>query len=232
VDELAVPLSEAVWLLLHGTPLTPALWDEVAAQLDGEVLAPPVVPAHGVDDAQAELARRLLAALPADTPLRVAGHSFGGQVALEIALLAPERVQSLALIGSRDTPFPPFAAAAGALRAGGDVDVESALARWFRPAELEHAGPRMAYARRCLQEADRVEWADALAAIARYDRSDSMGAIEAPVTLIAAERDPVSTPAAMAALADRLPHARLHVLADAAHLTPFADPGFLAGLLA
>ncbi len=42
---------------------------------------------------------------------------------------------------------------------------------------------------------------------------------------------PVSTPAAMSALASRLPRAALTILPGAAHMTPFTDPAALAGLI-
>ncbi len=93
------------------------------------------------------------------------------------------------------------------------------------------AGPVVSYARRCLQQADRRSWAAALDAIARYDRAGRTASIRIPATLIAAELDQVSTPAAMAALASRLPRAALKILPGAAHMTPFTDPATLAELI-
>lgn len=224
----------ARWLLLHGTPLTPQVWDGVAGHLReyGPVSCPDVSPAAGSRDTQATLAARLVSAL-GDSPerLHVVGHSFGGQVAIEVALLVPQRVQTLTLICSRDTPFEEFAAAAAQLRRGGPADADAALGRWFTAPELTAGGPVVSYARRCLQQADRASWAAALDAIASYDRADRVGSITIPCTLIAAELDQVSTPAAMSALAGRLPRARLHILAGAAHMTPFTDPARLSTLL-
>jgi pimeloyl-ACP methyl ester carboxylesterase len=224
---------EARWLLLHGTPLTPQVWDGVTASLRerGPVWSPDVSAAPGRDN-QAALAEHLVSTLAQDPgPLHVVGHSFGGQIAIDVALLVPQRVQTLTLLCSRDTPFEPFAAAADRLRHGGPVDADAALGRWFTPPELAAAGPVVGYARDCLRQADRASWAAALSAIASYDRTDRVGEIGAPCTLIAAELDQVSTPAAMSDLAGRLPDARLQVLAGAAHMTPFTDPARLATLL-
>jgi 3-oxoadipate enol-lactonase len=69
------------------------------------------------------------------------------------------------------------------------------------------------YARTRVEQADRPSWAAALEAIAHYDRSGRVQAIRAPVTLLAAELDQVSTQAVMAALAGRLPQGSLTVLA-------------------
>jgi pimeloyl-ACP methyl ester carboxylesterase len=222
------------WLLLHGTPLTPEVWDGVTPFLtsSGPVWCPDITPPGEARDVPGTLAARL-AAEAAERPglLHVVGHSFGGQVALDLALLAPQRVASLTLVCSRDTPFPAFAAAAARLRDGEPVDTGAALGRWFTPAELDRDGPVVSYARRCLERADRRSWAAALDAIARYDRADRTGSLQVPVTLIAAELDQVSTPAVMSALADRLPRASLRILPGAAHMTPFGDPAALAGLI-
>jgi pimeloyl-ACP methyl ester carboxylesterase len=222
------------WLLLHGAPLTPQVWDGVAGHLReyGSVWCPDVSPAAGGTDAQATLAARLASAAGTfPQRLHVAGHSFGGQVAIDFALLAPERVQTLTVVCSRDTPFPPFAAAAGRLRHGDPVDTRAVLGRWFTAAELAAGGPVVVYARHRLHHAGRASWAAALDAIAGYDRAGRAGSISVPCTLITAELDQVATPAAMSALASRLPQATLHILAGAAHMTPFTDSARLAMLL-
>jgi pimeloyl-ACP methyl ester carboxylesterase len=205
------------WLLLHGTPLTPAIWDDVAALLPGSVHCPAV--SAGQTDFPEGPGR-----------FDVVGHSFGGQVALDLALAEPERVASLTLLCSRDTPFPAFSVAAANLRAG-TVDLEATLGRWFAPDELLAGGPLVDYARRCLHECDREQWARTLDSIASYDRSGEVGRLAMPVTLIAAEHDQVSTPEAMAALAERIPHARLRVLSGASHLSPFLDATELTRLI-
>jgi pimeloyl-ACP methyl ester carboxylesterase len=140
--------SENHWLLLHGTPLTPAVWDGVAACLtrSGTVFAPAITPAGDARDAQGALAARLTTEVARSSGrLHVVGHSFGGQVAT-----------------------------------------------------------------------------------ARYDRAGRTASIQIPATLIAAELDQVSAPAAMSALASRLPRATLQILPGASHMTPFTDPAALA----
>ena len=226
--------EHAGWLLLHGTPLTPQIWNGVADYLRGygPVQCPEITPTAGRQGAQAALAAQLAAALePFPERLHVVGHSFGGQVAIDLALLAPHRMAALTVICSRDTPFPAFATAAARLRHGHPLDIADALGRWFTPSELAAGGPVVSYARHCLQQADRTSWAAALDAIASYDRADRVGAISVPVTLIAAELDRVSTPAAMSALAGRLPQAALRVLPGAAHMSPFSDPAQLSLLI-
>jgi pimeloyl-ACP methyl ester carboxylesterase len=223
--------SDERWLLLHGTPLTPAVWDDIAAVLrrTHAVRCPSVLPSLEAPDPQEDVARRLRADLGGVTGgLHVVGHSFGGQVALELALALPHRLRSLTVMCSRATPFPPFAAVADAVGGFGPTDLDEVLSRWFRPAELAAGGPVVEYARRCLATADRSRWGTALRGIAAYDRLAEMAGIDVPVTLIAAELDQVSPPAAMATMAERLPRGRLHVLREAAHMSPFLRPEVLA----
>ncbi len=152
--------SENHWLLLHGTPLTPAVWDGVAACLtrSGTVFTPAITPVGDARDAQGALAARLTTEVARPSGrLHVVGHSFGGQVALDFALLVPQQVATLTLLCRRRT-----------------------------------------------------------------------ASIRIPATLIAAELDQVSTPAAMSDLASRLPRATLQILPGAAHMTPFTDPAALA----
>jgi pimeloyl-ACP methyl ester carboxylesterase len=226
----------APYVLLHGIPLTPEIWRPVVAELAAtEAPTTPQLVADiqtPIGEIVPELARQVgerLAQISA--PVHLVGHSFGGQVAIEVALLFPARVARLTLLCSRDTPFPPFAAAAAALRAGQPADPAATLNRWFRPAELERADPVVGYAERCVRDADPEVWAAALDAIATFDRADRTSSLIQPVHLVAAEFDQVSTVAAMTALAGRLPRARLTVLTGSAHLSPFLDPAALARLL-
>ncbi len=93
-------------LLLHGAMVDREYWREqipvfatrhevVACDLPGHGAAPPLAGPTSI----ADLAREVLATLDAlDLPaVRVLGHSLGGMVAQELALMAPERVSALIL---------------------------------------------------------------------------------------------------------------------------------------
>ena len=223
--------AEPRWLLLHGTPLTPRVWDEVGALL--AMRRPVVAPALSGPGAQTDIARRVLASLEdAQAPLHVVGHSFGGQVAIEVALAAPRRLASLTILCSRATPFPAFAASAESLRRGDPLDVQGSLARWFLPDELAADGPMVRFVRACIEGADRARWADDLQAIAGYDRTADLGRIAAPTRVIAAELDRVGTPGEMQALADAIPGAEFMLVPHASHMSQFLDPPALAERIA
>jgi pimeloyl-ACP methyl ester carboxylesterase len=225
--------ARRAWILLHGTPLDPDVWADLKSALDQQpVYAPIATPTADDMHPHLAVAQRLIRELPALADRwDVVGHSFGGQIALELALLAPDRVATLSLICSRDTPFPPFAQTATELRNGAPIDVDGALRRWFRPEEQRAGGRLVSYARERLTNADRQTWAAALDGIAAYNRSADVHLIEAPTMLICAELDPVSDPGAMESLANRLTSAELHVMTGAAHMSPLIDSGALANQL-
>lgn len=217
---------ERTWVLLHGTPLTPSVWDATAAHLRQPTHRPDLTVVPSGDDPQRSMAARVADDLSGD--MDVVGHSFGGQVALELALLVPERVRTLTILCSRDTPYPPFAAVAASIGAGVTPTAEATLARWFSPAELARGGDAVESARRDLTHASAGDWGRAVGAIATYDSSARTPSLTMPVTLIAAGHDGVSTPAAMGELANRIPQATLTVEDAWSHMSAFTAPAALA----
>jgi pimeloyl-ACP methyl ester carboxylesterase len=221
------------WLLLHGTPLTPAVWDGVRPLLGDVVTTPVVTPADepSASVEQRAIARRLSAGRAGSgPPWHVVGHSFGGQVALELAVQSPQLVSELTLLCTRDTPYPPFAAAASDV-VGESLDADRTLRRWFGPDELRANGSVVQYARSTFGRADRTAWTRALSKIAAFDCSAQTSSIRCPTTVVAAAHDQVSTPEAMCAMSSRLRDARFVVLEDAWHMSIFTDPTRLAALL-
>jgi len=160
----------------------------------------------------------------------VVGHSFGGQVAIELALQAPHRLTRLIIVCSRHTPFPAFALGARSVRDGERFDIDAGLKRWFTRRELAADPPVISYLRRRLATAPRGPWAATLDAIAHYDRSTEVRHIATPTRLFAAGHDDVAPPQVMAQLAETLPDARLKVMTSWAHMSPFADPAGFAAL--
>lgn len=101
--------SGPLLLLVHGITNSSASWEPVLSPLERDftVIAPDLL-GHGDSDkprgdyslgAHASLLRDLMVALGHERAT-IAGHSFGGGVAMQIAYQFPERVQRLALIAS------------------------------------------------------------------------------------------------------------------------------------
>jgi pimeloyl-ACP methyl ester carboxylesterase len=222
-----------IYLLLHGTPLSPQVWDGVRTCLGARSVAPDLMQAIATAPSgylPTQVAASVLAAVP-ESELVVVGHSFGGEIAIEVALLAPERVKRLVVVCSRHTPFPAFADGARAVRAGLPPDIEGGMRRWFAPDEIAADGPAVRYVRQQVAVAPRGPWAASLDAVATYDRSADVGRIGAPTLLLGAEHDEVATPQVMTELSASLPHAHLEIVAGWAHMSPFVDPAGLAARL-
>jgi pimeloyl-ACP methyl ester carboxylesterase len=222
-------------MLLHGVPLGPEVWTPVTADLAGAehvpVITPAVVADTGGIDVHAEIAREILATHRDEhSRIHLVGHSFGGQVALAVAIADPPWVASLTLLCTRDTPFPPFAELAESVL-GGQVDPDISVSRWFTAEEIAENDTAVRYTRDAVGRADRRTWAAALAAIATFDCAAQVHRITAPTTVVAAERDAVSTVQTMTEMAGRVERARLHVLEGAGHMSVFSRPSRLAELL-
>ncbi len=129
--------ARASWVLLHGTPLTPEVWNPVAqrikARTGARVHAPDITPIPGATPVNSTLVTAVLNLLEPHELIHLVGHSFGGQIALDLTAAAPDRIRSLTLLCTRDTPVPPFADTAKQLRATGTPDPQPALKLWITP---------------------------------------------------------------------------------------------------
>jgi pimeloyl-ACP methyl ester carboxylesterase len=177
-------------VLLHGTPLTPKVWASTAEHLGDQPILVPDCTSVPTTDAQRTLARQVAENI-GDRAVDVVGHSFGGQIALELALLRPNQVRALIILCSRDSPFPAFTDLATTVRGASPPATGDSLARWFTAAEVHANGAAVQQARVELENASLPDWAAALDAIATFDRAAAVTELEMPVTLIAAGGDRV-----------------------------------------
>jgi 3-oxoadipate enol-lactonase len=228
----------APMVFLHGTPFDVRAWQPVVDALDGSRRAIRFdARGHGsavdvpVGD-YGRLAEDVVAVLDRLdlSDAHVIGHSWGGQIAQQVALDHPERVHRLSLVCTRASPFPPFAAAAQGLR-DGTADVEASLARWFDPDELAVPDGLAATVRAWLHHADRQRWADALTMISTFDVLAQLPRLGITVDVIAAERDGVAVPQHMAEIADAVPNASFRTMGGVGHLAPLQRPQDIAQII-
>lgn len=224
-------MTEARWVLLHGAPLTPSAWNGVRDHLGHDAVAPDLNRHVSSAPLGMVLQRGIAAAVldeVKDELLILVGHSLGGQVAMEMALLAPHRVRRLLLVCTRDTPVPEFRRAASALRSAVPLDVDATLRRWFTAAEVADDGAVVRYARHELRATPPERYATMLEALATYDGRRYVAKITAPAVLLCGRLDLGCTPAVMTTLANDLPHAILHTVDEWAHMSPFTHPAAFA----
>jgi 3-oxoadipate enol-lactonase len=231
-----------VVVLLHGFPLSKAMWEE---QLSGigsiyRVIAPDLrgfgessVP-EGVYtmDAMADDVVELLETLEIMGPVVVGGLSMGGYVALSLVARYPTRVKALILMDTRAGADTPEAAqgreatAKTVLAADSAAPVvEAMLPRIFCKMTLEQRPERVEPMKAVMEQTAPQGIAGALRGMAsRPDRRGDLRKIAVPTLVMVGEEDILTPPAESQAMAEAIPNARLEVIPQAGHMAPYENP--------
>lgn len=213
-------------VLLHGQPGHGADWDPVLPLLDGLQILTPTRPGYdgtpaGGFGVNAAAVLRLLDRAELDQAV-VIGHSWGGGVALRLALDAPDRVLALGLLGSvgssKALTLTDRLLAAPVLRGGSARAADRLGTRMARITEAA-SGSRLGRAARAslretmqgLSHEDWVAYAVEQHAFVREAPAlaRQLGEIRVPAVVTVGRRDVIVSPRAQRDLADRLPRAEL-----------------------
>jgi 3-oxoadipate enol-lactonase/4-carboxymuconolactone decarboxylase len=184
-------------------------------------------------DALAQDALRLLDRLGIERA-SVCGTSLGGMVGMWLAVHAKSRVDRLGLLCTSARLGPPEAwheRAALVRQRGPAAIAESSVARWFTPG---FAARSPALVKRMQEQVTRTSaegYAACCEALAQWDMRDRLEQIEARTWILAGGEDPSTPPAHAYALGAAIPHARVSVIENAAHLALAEHPARVAQLL-
>lgn len=229
-------------VLLHGWGFTPAIWAPLIDALTSrgikrDQIHTPALPLHasGLHDCQ----QALVDMLPPDAHL--VGWSLGGELALSLALIAPERWASLTLISSTPCFLNRGTWAAGQPAMLLDdfdqrlADDPAALLKRFsmliRHGDADAARNRnLATELQTLHDADPVRLATGLSLLRDIDLRRDVQPLGIPCQLIHGTQDAVTPFAAAEWLHPRL-GADLHGVDGASHALPITHPAQIVSLL-
>ncbi len=183
---------------------------------------------HGRRRSLAAMADAILATAPPRFALL--GHSMGARVAIEIWRRAPERVDRLALV-STGTHLPRAGEAEkrrALLNLGRAKGMAALVDAWLPPmlASAHRDDPRVAEPLHamCIDQGVDAYAAQIEALLTRPEIDSLLPGITVPAMVAAGEHDGWATPEQHAALAARIPGARLHVIPGAGHMLPAEAP--------
>ena len=232
-------------VLLHGFGGTHRAWDPVLPELDHQRYSPivPDLRGHGTKGGVRPVslegcASDVLAAAPDEFVL--CGYSFGGRVAQQVALAAPDRVTRLVLISTSAGIADPEARAARIAedeRFADDLEqmtIEEYADRWMAMPIFAGTPPEAArWWREDLLRNDPTGLAAALRGTGGGHMEpfwDRVGELGMPVTVVVGSRDEKFVAFAEEYRA-RLPHAEVHVVEGAGHGLPREAPQAVAALI-
>lgn len=222
-------------LLLHAFPFDRRMWDDVADRIRsaGHTVAAPDLPPEPGLVSLAAWADRVLDEEPG--PFVAVGSSMGGYLALELWRRASERIEGLALVGSRAADDSPEVRenrdrTIAFLRESGVEELWTGLSERLLPADAPAEVVERAREIALAQDTDRL--VAALAAMRdRPDARPLLPGIGVPALVLRGEEDAVVPLAEAKAVADALPRGELVRLAGTGHLPPLEWPEETARVL-
>jgi pimeloyl-ACP methyl ester carboxylesterase len=234
-------------ILLHAGIADRTMWDEHLPPLAAAGFRAVAVDLPGFGDAPVatgEQAPWLDVLATMDTleidGATLVGSSFGGAVALRVALVAPERIRALALVSAPAPGLDPSAELLSAWEAEeaalerGDLDgaVEAILTAWLQPGAAPGLRDRIARSqhRALAKQADADETPEAPDPL--DDAAAALVRITMPALVLVGEHDMEDFHASAEVLARALSCDGARTIPGAGHLAPLEQPdAFLSALL-
>ncbi len=240
-------------LLLHGFGASAYSWRHVSAALDDAFqLIAPDLNGFGFSERPREIAAYTVAgqlrlvlgvmdALGLDSA-HVAGHSYGGALAVHLAWRHPERVRSLVLVDSAGpeypwhrrtvtAAFPPLTYLFVRARAIRREAVEIGLARSFEDDSLVTQELVDAYFDRVRIEGVSRAFRGLTAPTREPEELPEIAELELPVLLVWGSEDELVGPEAGRRIAERLPNGRFELLDGVGHIPLEESPAELARVM-
>lgn len=231
-------------LLMHGFPLSGAMWEPVAERLrDRFRLIIPDLRGHGGSGASEDAGMEQYAAdltglldeIGEGRPVVLVGHSMGGYIGFEVFRRIPEKVRALVLVNTRASADSEEAVrgrhetADRVLRDGTEFLAAQMVQKLFAaeaPQEL-----RLRW-RELMAATSPLGAAAALRAMARRpDSSETLRKIDRPMLVVTGQEDTIIPVAEAQRMHQLASDSRLEIIPGAGHMVPVEKPAELADLL-
>ncbi len=216
-------------VLLHALPFDGSMWTEQRDILPGRTHAPTL---YGLGETLTDWASEVLGGLRGDR-LIVVGNSVGGSCALEMTVLAPERIAAVVLIGAKagrrlDSVL--REEAMELLRVDG---VEAAWDRYWDPMIALSAPSDLRD--RAKSMATRLDWRAIAKGVnafhTRPSRDDVLPLLKCPVVCISGEYDVAPGPVRMEKQERSARDGRFFIVPGCGHYAPLEMPAAVNGIL-
>ena len=193
------------------------LYQDVIVAL-GDVIEPQVLmsPKASLSDSVADILAR------APRTFALVGTSYGANLALAIALAAPERVSALWLMGcDASAPAAGGPDLAAGLEATPDAIVEFLAGVVVRPVDQAASTAFKAMAQRVGAQAGAAQ---ARALAGRGDIWSRLDELRMPALIMTGDEDPIAPPACGQQLAQAMPNTRFELMSQCGHLPALEQP--------
>ena len=219
---------------IPGTLCDARMWSRLSPLLGGEADLRHI-PLH---QARTRAQMQALIASHSAPTSHLVGFSLGAYLALEHALAHPQRVQSLTLIANSAKGLQPEEIATRRrvvtmLERNAYAGItRQRLRELLHPAHLDDTAITGLIQQMGLDLGKDVLLAQFITTIDRPDLMARLPEISCPVLIVGAEEDKLVNPGDLRAMAARLPHATLRMLAgESGHMIPLEAPQALAGAI-
>lgn len=218
-------------VMLPGFMLNHHLWDDIQADL-GTLGA-----LHFGDLGQDTGIRAMAASVLRDAPERFVlfGFSMGGFVAQAMALMAPERVQGLALLNTSSRPQTERESAATL------AQIELAQRTPFKGltsrALASSLHPSRSAERALLDRLQAMALANGKQVFLRQletlrdSDAEDLTQLRCPVLIVSSDQDKLRSVEESEEMARQIPQSRLEIIGDCGHMTPMEKPQELSSLI-
>ncbi len=215
------PASDLGLLLLHALPLDREMWSEQMDLLPDATYAPNLYQFGG---SIKNWAAQSLAATSSER-LVVVGCSVGGSCALEVAKLAPERVCSLVLVGTKAAHDPDpelFRESVSLLKTKG---VEAVWDIYWRPLfQFPHDEKYISKAKSIAISQSVSDLENGLTAFhTRPSSEESLAGFDLPVHVVTGEDDVFPGLQYSDVMASKAKYGKLHIIRESGHYVPLVQ---------